>query len=219
MRPTFRNFALDMEETKQPTAYRKSLHERIIDTAIKAFTAQGIKAVKMDDIAQTMGISKRTLYEIFENKEVLLLEVIRKSMAVKEREALEVVAGSSNVMDVILYFYKKKVEEFRVVNPVFYSDMARYPQVLELIDRDKQRNIQRQFDFIRRGVDEGYFRSDVDYRLALMMFDAMASYVLSRQLLEHYSIEEIFHNMFLVSLRGICTKRGQEVLEHFVSEL
>ena len=46
--------------------------ERIIEQAMHMFVSQGIKSVRMDDIAQMMGISKRTLYELFGDKETLL---------------------------------------------------------------------------------------------------------------------------------------------------
>lgn len=46
--------------------------ERIIDQAMQMFATQGIKSVRMDDIAQHLGVSKRTLYELFGDKEGLL---------------------------------------------------------------------------------------------------------------------------------------------------
>lgn len=50
-----------------------NLHkEKIVAQAMQIFLKQGIKAVRMDDIAQMMGISKRTLYELFGDKETLL---------------------------------------------------------------------------------------------------------------------------------------------------
>lgn len=211
----FCTFAIDMEESKQSTAYRQSLRERIIDTAMHAFATHGIKAVKMDDIAQYLGISKRTLYEVFDNKEVLLFEGVKKYKSLKEQEMAQVVSVSNSVMDDILYVYKKKVEEFRQVNPAFYSDMERYPQVLAFLEEDRRQSREYMFDFLKRGVAEGYFRQDVDYRLAIVLFEATASYVMEHQLYLQYSIEEIFHNILFVSLRGICTKRGQDVLDHF----
>lgn len=47
--------------------------ERIIEQAMHMFVSQGIKSVRMDDIAQQLGVSKRTLYELFGDKEGLLL--------------------------------------------------------------------------------------------------------------------------------------------------
>jgi AcrR family transcriptional regulator len=59
------------------TLYRKGLKEKILQTSMQMFKVHGIKAVKMDDIATRLSISKRTLYEIYANKEDLLLEGIR----------------------------------------------------------------------------------------------------------------------------------------------
>ena len=49
-----------------------SQKEYIIERTSQMFVASGIKAVRMDDIAQTLGVSKRTLYEMFGDKEELL---------------------------------------------------------------------------------------------------------------------------------------------------
>ena len=51
--------------------------ERIIEQAAKMFAEQGIKSIRMDDIAKALGVSKRTLYEMFEDKEELLYLSIR----------------------------------------------------------------------------------------------------------------------------------------------
>lgn len=44
---------------------RLELRERIVDTALQSFVTHGIKSITMDDIAAALGISKRTLYEVF----------------------------------------------------------------------------------------------------------------------------------------------------------
>ena len=62
----------NMQEKKTITAYKKGLREVILKTAMKAFAEKGIRAVKMDDIAESLSISKRTMYEIYATKEELL---------------------------------------------------------------------------------------------------------------------------------------------------
>ena len=52
------------------------IKEQIINTAFDLFSQYGIKSVSMDDVAKAAGISKRTLYESFEDKETLLIEGI-----------------------------------------------------------------------------------------------------------------------------------------------
>ncbi len=202
-----------MEETKQISSYRKSLREKILDTAMNAFAAQGIRAVKMDDIAQSLGISKRTLYEIYDNKEVLLFEGLKKYKAMQEHRFQMVVDESSSVMDIILYVYRQKVEEFRVVNPAFYSDIARYPNLLTYLeaDREKWRNYTQ--DVLARGIAQGYFRDDIDFSLTTRAFEAASNLIFTQQLYRNYTMEQLFHSIFFVILRGICTQRGIEMFK------
>lgn len=202
-----------MEEIRHISAYRQSLRHRILDTAMRAFAAQGIKAVRMDDIAQMLGISKRTLYEIYENKEVLLFEGLKKSHAIDEHELARVAAESKNVMDIIFYAFRRKIEEFRTINPVFYSDLERYPQLLAFLDEERRRNQRQMLNFFSRGVAEGIFRSDIDYELSIKMFESIPQFIMSTQIYRLYSIEQIFRNFTFIMLRGICTKQGTEMLE------
>ena len=58
---------------------RLELRERIVDTALQSFVTHGIKSITMDDIAAALGISKRTLYEVFADKETLLMECLRRA--------------------------------------------------------------------------------------------------------------------------------------------
>ena len=62
------------------------LKERIVDTALRLFTDLGIKSVRMDDIASVCGISKRTLYEQFTDREHLVRQAIETY--VKQQEAM-----------------------------------------------------------------------------------------------------------------------------------
>lgn len=64
-----------MMEHGRDASQKAELRERIIMTATEAFTLKGIKCITMDDIAAALGISKRTLYEVFADKESLLKEV------------------------------------------------------------------------------------------------------------------------------------------------
>ena len=202
-----------MQENDNITPYRQQLRERILDTAMRAFATQGIRAVKMDDIARQLGISKRTLYELYENKEDLLFEGVKKYKAIREHEILELSDSSHSVMDIILYAYRQKVETFRQTSPQFYTDLTKYPRVMSLQEMERRINHERFLMFLKRGVKEGYFRADIDYRLVVRLFEAIGEYILQNQLYRLYSIEAIFKNIVFVSLRGFCTTRGIETLD------
>ena len=63
-----------MQKGSIHSEYRRELKKRILDCAVDKFFTLGIRAVKMDDIAKALGISKRTLYEIYSDKEQLLVD-------------------------------------------------------------------------------------------------------------------------------------------------
>ena len=119
-----------MADNSNINSYRQQLRERIVDTAMHAFAEQGIRAVKMDDIAHLLGISKRTLYELYENKEDLLYAGVEKYRVIKERELVENVSKLNNVIEIVLYSFYTKVDEFKTTAPIFYSDLERYPHVM-----------------------------------------------------------------------------------------
>lgn len=182
------------------------------------FVSQGIKSVKMDDIANHLSISKRTLYEIYSNKEDLLFESCRRGQKIKQQQMVEALKDSKNVMDILLKVYRIKVEEFRTIHPSFFSDLEKYPRLIEYFEKMNVEMREQQLAFIRRGIDEGFFRSDVNYPLVMSILDASHRYVMKNHIYDHYSMEEVFHNSIFFSLRGFCTLKGVEVLDRFMDE-
>lgn len=205
-----------MQETNNLSTYRQSLKDKILETAMSLFMRKGIRAVKMDDIANILSISKRTLYEVYSDKEHLLYEGIKIYQGRRHEQMKDIVARSSNVMDVLLQTYKLNIESFRETAPVFYSDMEKYPAIAEYFDQEHRATRSQFIDFLRRGIEEQYFRDDMNLELITDMFDALGKYIMSTQLYMRYPMDEIWQNIVLVSLRGICTSGGVKVIDAFL---
>ena len=208
-----------MQVLKETTAYRASLRERIIEKAMQEFSMHGIRAVKMDDLAADLGISKRTLYEIFRDKETLLFEGI-KIYSARKQEYMRSYAEDErhHVIDIIMEAYHMKVEEVRSVNPLFYLDLMKYPKLAQHMKELQQESREGFLAFMKRGVDDGYFRPDVNYELVPHIFDALGQYILTNSLVQKYSVEELFSNCFLIALRGFCTEKGLRTIDILMAE-
>lgn len=204
-------------QEKNITQYRRELYDRILDAALDLFVRHGVKAVKMDDIAAELSISKRTLYELYANKEVLLFECVKRNREQKRKE-LDAFASElgRTVMDIVLYIYKVGVSESARTNRLFYDDLAKYPEVVKFLTRDKDSSQQQFRRFLQRGVDEGFFRADINYDLIIHLFEAIGSYMNSHGLYQQYTSEELFRNMIFVSLRGFCTEKGIRIFDENV---
>ena len=188
-----------------------SLKERILETAMSAFAQYGIRAVKMDDIASGLSISKRTLYEIYGDKESLLLACVKKKHEEKLQYMTEF-ANNHNVIEVVAEAYRRKVAETNRVNFLFYLDIQQYPQVMRLLEENHASLHESFMLFLSRGVKEGYFRKEVNYELISYMFDVIGESVAKNKLFMRYPLEELLNNLMLVPFRGFCTEKGLKVL-------
>lgn len=208
-----------MKKLNHPTEYRKELRGRILEVAMQDFIQRGIRAVKMDDIAGSLGISKRTLYEIFPNKESLLLEGIRLKQAMGEEEMAKYVTEKNpNTMDIIMKFYHMQMEELSSLPLTFITDISRYPLVTEFLRKKRKKSEENANRFFQRGVKEGYFRSDVDYELISRLGEGMTQNAIARQLYFQYEPQYIFRNIIFLFLRGFCTQKGLEYIDNTLIE-
>lgn len=205
---------IHMQEIKETTAYKKSLKGRIMDTAMKAFAERGVKAVKMDDVAQMLSISKRTLYEIYKDKEELLFQGVVQYDQDNRKYMTAYIEQASSVMDIIIETYQRRVVRIGSVNPLFYEDIHKYPKVVDYLNKEREHAYDQFLGFLQRGVREGYFREDVNYELVTQMFNAINTFVMNQHLLSRYSIQQVFANMLLIPLRGFCTEKGLQVIEN-----
>ena len=189
--------------------YRKELKSRIIDYAMGEFYKRGVRAVKMDEISQGLHVSKRTVYEIFGDKEELLLAGLKiKSLEMREKLETYSCNVAHNVVDIIGYFYKLQMEVNSMVGVAFYEEIHRMPRVVEFFNQEHEREFADRVKFLKAGVEEGLFRQDIDYSLTMELLSASMSEIMHNQLYKKYSMQEMFDNYFLVIIRGFCTERG-----------
>lgn len=207
-----------MQKNNSVTSYRQQLREKILKISMEEFKSKGIRAVKMDDIAALLGISKRTLYEIYSNKEELLLECVKFQegqydayMASFEKDP------SNNVIDIIIEFYNKQIQWLSDVNPLYFSDIQKYSQVVSYFER---RDIERKQDkmiFYQRGIREGVFRDDVDYDVLSRILKASIDYIKQTQMYKEYDLTRILNNIIMLFIRGVCTYDGIKQFDALMS--
>lgn len=203
------------------TDKRILLKETILTKAKSMFIEQGIRAVKMDDIATGLKMSKRTLYEVYNNKYELLTDVLVRMRDENREKMTEFAKSSDNVMDVLIFFLRQQAEMYSSTNPNFFTDLNRYPELLyRLRENDKQKESSI-VEFFERGREEGYFMSHVNYSL----FNNVSVNVL-RDLrvnpqYKGFDVKDVFNSVVYVLVRGICTQKGiarlDSIYEEFVS--
>lgn len=198
--------------------YRNELKERILEYSEKEFYANGVKQVKMDNIANYLSISKRTLYEIYPTKEDLLLECLKKHDTAYESRIEQYIEESNpNAIEIIIFSYKMKLEHFLQLNPLFLDELCKYKRVISYFEaRDKERDTNFEWLF-NRGVEEGFFRKDLNPRIISNMFTVSLKEAIDNELYKEFGMEYLFRDIVFTLVRGICTIKGIEAIDQLLN--
>lgn len=206
-----------MTQQEPANAYRQELREQILHTASDLFYRHGVKQVKMDDIATTLSISKRTLYEIYANKADLLFEVVATCEERKEEHMRQFVEAHPDTMDIVVEFYRGSIEELEEINPQFFEDVHKYPAITTYLRQKHEARNRHTINFLQRAISEGYFRKDVNYDIFQRIGEASTQYFMTAKLYKHFPLEELFRTLLMVMLRGICTEKGVKAIDTYLA--
>ena len=203
-----------MDRRNEPTEYKQQLKDRILECAINEFRIKGIKAVKMDDLAAILVISKRTLYEIYRNKELLLLAVVKAGVSDYEAHMSKFMLNTqASVISTIVEFYRYQMQLLTSISPAYFADIDKYPLVTRWLEKNRQKNNETANQFFQEGVRQGFFREDVDYSLISEVGHATMSYIMRKQVYNRYGMKQILHDVIMLYIRGFCTIKGIEAME------
>jgi AcrR family transcriptional regulator len=200
------------------------IHERIITEAFTLFMKFGVRSVTMDQISGHLGISKRTLYENFNDKNTLLKEGIGYFRKKMHSEANDVLKSSSNVIEG-LYFIGKHGEEMRKsLNPLFFEDIRKYyPDTYAVIsDRSHNREYSIMLTLIKHGMNDGVFNNSLKPEIVNEFWQEIMNIFMNEEVFprDRYTQKELLMNMIIPYLKGISTEKGQKLIEkYFENEL
>ena len=208
-----------MRTMVNPTEYRRELKGRILEVAMREFKTKGIRSVKMDDIAHLLSISKRTLYEIYSDKQALVLEGVRQEEEMSELhlQSFSKQLGNDS-LDIVMEFYRLKLKELSIINPVFFEDLKKYRLVMEYMFERHVEHQKRAVAFFQRGVEEGYLRSDVDYDIISRIGEDAVRFVMESRMYKEYNLQHIFRNIIFLFLRGFSTEKGIKMMDRMFEE-
>ena len=198
---------------------RLELRERVIKVAFASFSEKGVRAITMDDIANLLSISKRTLYEIFRDKESLLRECVLYSQKIFDDYAEEISNGTYNVLEIMLKLHQKALEFYAHANRLFFEDISKYPEVKKLVNDLRENTMDKNMLFFKQGVEQGLFRKDIDFDIIRLLLREQLDFLSNSELLLKYSFPELSTSVLLICLRGISTCEGNRVLERFIKSL
>lgn len=191
------------------------IKEQILLTAFDLFSQYGVRSVSMDDIAHNMSISKRTIYEFFEDKEALLIEGMELNSKHLSLYIEQLEKEPYTVMEVILLFYEELLKNTRWYNKKYYDDLKKYPKALKQAEKNEAIFSDKCLALLERGKKEGVFLQDVNFKILALLAKKQAKMLCPSKIFANYSISEVYNTILLTFLRGISTEKGRIILDRF----
>ena len=189
---------------------------RVIEEASKLFRTYGIKSVTMDMLAANLGISKRTIYEVFKDKDELLEGVV-KWMYDKQKEVItKILQESENVIEANFRMIELMRDHYQNMSPAFMLDIKKYhnTSILNSQGNAEMLDYRKGLEIVARGIKEGVFRKDLEVELVNKCIFELIRISADNEIfpLDKYSRNDILKNVYINYLKGISTPRGLELI-------
>ena len=186
------------------------------------FLEEGVKSVRMDDIAMRLGVSKRTLYEMFSDKSDLLEQSLGCYFEQKQAEMEARTRDAANVFEeIFLILDSMKSDERR---GVLIGNLKKfYPEIHRRIEEEAHKFSDREFDrLLDRGISQGLLLPDMNKELAMVTLTYTMTALFDRKyhLRKHdgVSLQMAFEYVIVNFFRGLATHKGIEVIDNIVDK-
>ena len=200
------------------------MYNKIINIARELFLLRGIRSVTMDEIAAEVGISKRTLYEKFANKEYLLEKLLEHIWTEHRNVVKQIIEMTPSCLIGILNILKHVTEEHKHESTIkskecFFIDLQKfYPKVAEKNKEYLDMYLSFMATHLEKGVEQKTVRNDLNLSLVSTLLVAQIEGLHGIKAIKQFHPHEIFTTLIISFCRGISTEKGLKEIENFVIE-
>ncbi|XCF05901.1 TetR/AcrR family transcriptional regulator [Tamlana crocina] len=197
------------------------MKEDILKSAVDLFLNYGFKSVTMDDIASAQGISKKTIYQYFENKTVLVEEAVMYLFQTISSGIEDIRDLEKNPIEEILEIKEFLMQHLKdeKSSPQYQLEKY-YPKIFKDI-KEKQFCVMEDCVAcnLERGVKLGLYRKNINIDFISKIYFTCMIALKDKELfpLNNYSMLTLNNNYLEYHLRGICTPEGLKQLDHHLT--
>jgi TetR/AcrR family transcriptional regulator, cholesterol catabolism regulator len=195
------------------------IKEHIITRADVLFCQYGIKSVTMDDIAKHLGISKKTIYLHFSDKNALVVELIRNKMQNQVCVMDNCIDNSANAVHEVFFAVTQMQHMLSNMNPMLFYDLQKYhPEAWQLYVAFREKKLFAViYNNIKRGIGEGYYRSEINADILTWMRIGQIDTVFGQTTYpaNQFNMAALMAEITEHFLYGLCTAKGHKLIDKY----
>jgi AcrR family transcriptional regulator len=198
------------------------MKEEILQTSLKQFLKYGIREMSIQKLIEPLGISTKTVYKYFKNKEELLEEALSLFHA-QHRETWKSKAAIRSAVILFFDIWHTGFELEYNVNKAFFKDLHYYyPELLRKKETELDKEYTKQFiQVIYKGLEQGVFQKDINPEIIFIGITVLYQAIVREDQFKKFrtSSNEILLNTIALYIRGFCTEKGKKELDNHIRTL
>lgn len=198
------------------------MKERIQTAAEQLFWKYGVRSVTMEDIARKLGISKKTIYQHFTDKEDILYQIIQGKIESDVSKMDCMAIETDNPIEEIMMVMEMMRKNQHEVSPVLVMDIKRhYPQAYalfrQLMDQHLMKSI---LGNIQKGMGQGLYRKDIHPTILARLRIEQIELAFNSDFFptDQYSMLDIQRELIHHFVRGMLTEQGFTIYNLYVNQ-
>jgi len=190
--------------------------------AADLFCRYGIRTITMDEIASQLGISKKTIYQFFTDKDDMVSAVIEQEIQRNEMECGNFREAAIDAVHQIFLALQSLEEMLKYTNPLMLYDLEKHhPASFQKLREYKYRFLyQVILENLEWGVGTDLYRPDIDKDIVAKARIEAAFLVFNPDVFPHsrYRISEVNFELAMLFLHGVATDKGKQLIESYTAE-
>ena len=196
--------------------------ERILTKAADLFCRYGIRTITMDEIASQLGISKKTIYQFFTDKDDMVSAVIEQEIQRNELECGNFRDAAADAVYQIFLALESLEEMLKYTNPLMLYDLEKHhPVSFQKLREYKYRFLHQVIiENLEWGISTDLYRADIDKDIVAKARIETAFLVFNPDVFPHtrYRISEVNFELAMLFLHGVTTDKGKQLIEIYTAE-
>jgi AcrR family transcriptional regulator len=201
---------------------RMEVKERILAKAADLFLRYGIRSITMDEIAAQLGISKKTIYQFFTDKDDMVAAVIELEIRKNENECNLFRDQAENAVHQIFLALESLEEMLKYTNPLMLYDLEKHhPRSFRKLKEYKYQFLYGMIAAnIQWGMEEELYRPDIQRDIVAKSRIELAFLVFNPDVFPHsrYKMSEVNYELAILFLHGVTTAKGKKLIEKYTTE-
>lgn len=199
-----------------------STEKNILEGAKNLFMQFGLKSITMDDIARKVGVSKKTIYQFFSDKNSIVFKSVHEHFSDHRKDIENVLSNSKDAIEAIYNMSKCMKVQVEAINPTVLYDLQRYfPKAYKRFLEFKNTFMkERMTRIIEDGIAAGYFRKEINSEILIIQRIEQVQLAFNNEIYprDKFDFKEIHEQLFDHFLHGILTEKGKEKYNQYLNE-